>query len=951
MTYITNTTANRLKITKGWKHSKFPEKLNLYSRDNIFFFKLFLFLKAYFNLKKINLVSCDFRIAENYTKLLYLIINNLKNKKKKKPNYRFWYIKQSPSKFKFSPFRNAHFHLMFNLFYLNLTNLKTKFIPTLAGLSKQKVFKLLYNKPRYKSWINFVKLNLKIRQNQSLQNINTITKWFLLNNLALSQEQTFQYKVKYLKNLNILINRFFLSGLKQKKLFKNNLVLHKLQLTTLQKKSRKLINAINQSKLSLNWPKTPATLHKIKNNKTIHITTNTKRFPQMKFQQKSRKWKQKRNKKIIKFIKKNITTNYLNTYQHLFKKRLLKYIKKNQFQLKFKTTQTSKFYSNNLQRIFWKKNPKHFKLKPKQKTQFVQIFNKPVTLPKIPKKKKWKIKFSRRKRYMTLLKDQLYKQLQFNLGNIYAKYIKENHKLTTPKNFFKFWNLYSLQKPTLIWTKPIKLTSKRCRFQFLKRFTTMTFFEKPSTSNLQNLKKFQFYIKKPLNIFKKHLRRGRISKPSLVLSKFFKIKQKQQISFRKFYKHANHDIVFKKILSKLNNKKKKVPLQKELFIQKKKKKIWFIKEFFKHKSKRHNTLLTKYQYKVALQQILFSYFKMNFEIKINRPLTQFKNLKFFRFIFFLKHYQRKKNTQLKTHYFFKQNFRQFKIKQPTHGNKILSLRKRYLFLGNKAQRFKKKNLKQNTNLLNALSHLQNKINAKKQRDNANIHYFKTFLLAFHNSEIFAKINFDNEIENLQTYWKMHNNFVIQKLMKKFKKDHSHTIYKPFTALKKIFKKNVNGQQVQLKKTQFQKNSFIFIQEANFFQRVRKKTLLNFSQSELQSVRHKLIIRRFLPTASLFIKYLNPQLLADHIAKELERNKKQQSVIYSLSTALRTLPSARGLGYRISIKGRINSSNRTRSYVLTRNTFKPQKFTTTVNFAFAQANARIGSFGIKVWLFY
>lgn len=40
---------------------------------------------------------------------------------------------------------------MFNLFYLNLTNLKTKFIPTLAGLSKQKVFKLLYNKPRYKS--------------------------------------------------------------------------------------------------------------------------------------------------------------------------------------------------------------------------------------------------------------------------------------------------------------------------------------------------------------------------------------------------------------------------------------------------------------------------------------------------------------------------------------------------------------------------------------------------------------------------------------------------------------------------------------------------------------------------------------------------------------------------------------------------------------------------------
>jgi ribosomal protein S3 len=107
------------------------------------------------------------------------------------------------------------------------------------------------------------------------------------------------------------------------------------------------------------------------------------------------------------------------------------------------------------------------------------------------------------------------------------------------------------------------------------------------------------------------------------------------------------------------------------------------------------------------------------------------------------------------------------------------------------------------------------------------------------------------------------------------------------------------------------------------------------------------MRELVPTLSLFIKYLNPQILADHIAKEFEKTKKHRNIIFALKTALRSLKFARGIGYRIAIVGRINSSTKSRAFYLTKKSLIRQNFSQKINYATAQAKARIGSFGIKV----
>jgi hypothetical protein len=54
---------------------------------------------------------------------------------------------------------------------------------------------------------------------------------------------------------------------------------------------------------------------------------------------------------------------------------------------------------------------------------------------------------------------------------------------------------------------------------------------------------------------------------------------------------------------------------------------------FRSKYRDHTHTLIKYQYKLGLQRLLFKYFKMQFDVKITRPLTYFKNFKFLRLVY------------------------------------------------------------------------------------------------------------------------------------------------------------------------------------------------------------------------------------------------------------------------------------------------------------------------------
>lgn len=103
------------------------------------------------------------------------------------------------------------------------------------------------------------------------------------------------------------------------------------------------------------------------------------------------------------------------------------------------------------------------------------------------------------------------------------------------------------------------------------------------------------------------------------------------------------------------------------------------------------------------------------------------------------------------------------------------------------------------------------------------------------------------------------------------------------------------------------------------------------------------------TLTLFAKYLDPQPLAEALAKVIGSTKKHVSTLKLVETVLRTLNFKRGVGYRICLTGRANGAEKSNVLYLRKlNRNRPrQTFSKNVNFAMAQARATIGTFGIKV----
>ena len=105
----------------------------------------------------------------------------------------------------------------------------------------------------------------------------------------------------------------------------------------------------------------------------------------------------------------------------------------------------------------------------------------------------------------------------------------------------------------------------------------------------------------------------------------------------------------------------------------------------------------------------------------------------------------------------------------------------------------------------------------------------------------------------------------------------------------------------------------------------------------------------LTTLTLFGKYLDPQPLADHLAKLVGQTKKHAQVLRLVETVLRTFPLSRGLGYRIALSGRINGATKSKTLYLRKlKRNRPrQTFVRQVNFAAAHARALIGAFSVKI----
>jgi hypothetical protein len=87
MSYKTNPIANRLKLTKGWKHSSFPSKKKEYAPEVIQGLKIYLALSIFLEYKQLKIAKLEIRKTENNMKIVVLTLFRTKRRqirKKKK---------------------------------------------------------------------------------------------------------------------------------------------------------------------------------------------------------------------------------------------------------------------------------------------------------------------------------------------------------------------------------------------------------------------------------------------------------------------------------------------------------------------------------------------------------------------------------------------------------------------------------------------------------------------------------------------------------------------------------------------------------------------------------------------------------------------------------------------------------------------------------------------------
>lgn len=131
-------------------------------------------------------------------------------------------------------------------------------------------------------------------------------------------------------------------------------------------------------------------------------------------------------------------------------------------------------------------------------------------------------------------------------------------------------------------------------------------------------------------------------------------------------------------------------------------------------------------------------------------------------------------------------------------------------------------------------------------------------------------------------------------------------------------------------------------------RKRQKLVASDSLGRYKNTKYFLNTVRIVYLMSLF---KNPTILAQHLAREITRIKNHRQLFYAFQAFIQcqALFPDQFVGLRIGIYGKINASTRTRLQVLTFGKIPNLgRFLMPVNFGFAQARARTGVFGIKVW---
>lgn len=161
-----------------------------------------------------------------------------------------------------------------------------------------------------------------------------------------------------------------------------------------------------------------------------------------------------------------------------------------------------------------------------------------------------------------------------------------------------------------IFSKTFKIRSRYYRTKFI--FQILKAYRKKKKT-LNSHRSFTIFGKNTIdyNNLRSDLKQ-KIKDVKNVLKKKLKLK-KQQLNKNK------HIIKKKRLIVDIIQKKKTNPIE--------------LRQRFRYQYKNYVKNLTKYQYRLALQELLLKYFKMDFTVKFIQPLSSFKNLKLFRLVY------------------------------------------------------------------------------------------------------------------------------------------------------------------------------------------------------------------------------------------------------------------------------------------------------------------------------
>jgi len=151
---------------------------------------------------------------------------------------------------------------------------------------------------------------------------------------------------------------------------------------------------------------------------------------------------------------------------------------------------------------------------------------------------------------------------------------------------------------------------------------------------------------------------------------------------------------------------------------------------------------------------------------------------------------------------------------------------------------------------------------------------------------------------------------------------------------------------------------------NLTKSLKKKDLYILARRKIKNSRVKNSFKRikgskdfrhsfkyFIPSLMYFSRTLDPQVLVEILAKVVYKAKKQTWMLSNVKDILKMIKLGKNVGYKIALAGRINSADKSRLIYITRKNVPLQVFDKNMNFAYSQAEARIGVFGIKIWVYF